>query len=81
MHRFWCGTYRYRVRGDQAIGCQSLAPGALGQIIRTTFPVTGFLLSTGWSRPVLRSTPLAAVLKWKDAAERTSPVRRSTTYM
>jgi hypothetical protein len=67
------------VRGDHAIGCQSFAPGALGQIMRTTTPVFGSFSATGCTRPVRRSTPRYAVMKWNGSAESTSPLVRSST--
>ena len=47
-------------------GCQSLAPGAAGQISRTTFPTMGCFSSTYCSSPVFRSTPLLVVMGAKD---------------
>lgn len=33
--------YSRRVRGDQADGCQSFAPGEAGQMLRTVSPARG----------------------------------------
>jgi hypothetical protein len=49
------------VRGEKAEGCQSLAPGAAGQISRTTLPVPVFLAATSFMWPVFRSTPVETV--------------------
>src|SRR3954463_372230 len=81
MHRLLCGTYSKPVRGENEDGCQSLAPGADGQMSRTTRFTPVFLSSTGISFPLLRSTPLLDVMWAKGLADRISPEVRSTTYM
>jgi hypothetical protein len=57
MHRCWCGTYRSLVRGDHAVGCQSFAPGAAGQMFSIVLPRVGSSALFGMIRPVSRSTP------------------------
>jgi hypothetical protein len=53
--------YKSPVRGLKAVGCQSFAPGEVGQISLITFPVCGFFSSFSIKRPVCKSTPFAAV--------------------
>src|SRR5512138_3763555 len=81
MHRLLCGTYINPVFGENDEGCQSFAPGAAGQMSRTTYPCPVFLSSTGISLPDLRSTPLLDVMCANGLADNTSPEVRSTTYM
>jgi len=61
------------VRGDQAHGCQSFAPGEAGWMSRMTLPTCGVFAKFTWSLPVFRSTPLAAVLRTNGVADSTSP--------
>ncbi len=46
------------VLGEKADGFQSLAPGAVGQMSRTTLPTRGCFSSLYSIRPVFRSTLL-----------------------
>ena len=68
------------MRGEKADGCQSLPPGAAGQISRTTLPTPVFLASTSRIRPVWRSTPVETVIGTNGSADSTWPVARSITY-
>jgi hypothetical protein len=64
-----------------ALGLQSLAPGALGQTLRTTLPGCGIISGLWRSRPVLRSTPSETVLA--HTGRRRAPRRwcgRARTY-
>jgi hypothetical protein len=71
-----------RVRGDQAVGCQSFAPGEAGQMSRTTSPMRGIpFAGLYFSAPVCRSTPVAGGDVTKGVADSTWPVARSITYM
>ena len=69
------------VLGENADGCQSFAPGAVGQMSRTTFPNFGAFSGTYCSSPLFRSTPRVRVHIAEWIGRRTSPVRRSITYM
>jgi hypothetical protein len=68
------------VRGENDEGFQSLAPGAAGQMSRTTTPSRGVFSATGSRRPVFRSTPVLLVMWTNGVADSTSPDVRSITY-
>ncbi len=43
MHKLFCGMYSSPVRGENAEGCQSFAPGAVGHKIANDFAFDGLL--------------------------------------
>ena len=81
MQRFWCGTYSHPVRGENADGCQSFAPGAAGQMSLASLFVPGAFEGSLMRRPVFKSTPFVLVMYAYGSADSTCPVARSRTYM
>ena len=66
--------------GEKADGFQSLAPGAVGQMSRTTRFGTGLLFGQVFKAPGLQVDARVVVLtRGRGLAERTSPVVRSST--